>query len=81
MSPHFDPARDQWLLDNLRSLGYTIINPALVISSAYQACHLFQQGESPEQVNQQMSAKTGLNIDDTVQLTSSAMLAYYPNCA
>jgi hypothetical protein len=80
-SPHFDPARDQWLLDNLRSLGYTIINPALVISSAYQACHLFQQGESPEQVNQQMSATTGLNIDDTLQLTSSAMLAYYPNCA
>jgi hypothetical protein len=28
-----------------------------------------------------MSAVTGLNIDDTLQLTSSAMLAYYPNCA
>jgi hypothetical protein len=80
-SPYFDPARDQWLLDNLRSLGYTIINPALVISSAYQACHLFQQGAAPEQVNRQMSATTGLNIDDTLQLTSSAMLAYYPNCA
>jgi hypothetical protein len=80
-SSSFDPSRDQWLLGNLRSLGYTIINPSLVISSAYQACRLFQQGESPEQVNQQMSALTGMNIDDTLQLTSSAMLAYYPNCA
>ncbi|MBO0880111.1 MAG: DUF732 domain-containing protein, partial [Mycobacterium sp.] len=79
--PTVDPGRDQWLLDNLRSLGYSIINPALVINSAYQACHLFQQGESPEQVNQQISATTGLNIDDTLQLTSSAMLAYYPDCA
>jgi hypothetical protein len=80
-SHHFDSGRDWWLLGNLRSLGYTIINPALVISSAYQACRLFQQGESPAQVNQQMSAVTGLNIDDTLQLTSSAMLAYYPDCA
>lgn len=80
-SPRFDPAGDQWLLDNLRSLGYTIINPSRVVSSAYQACRLFQEGESPEQVNQQMSVMTGLNIDDTLQLTSSAMLAYYPNCA
>jgi uncharacterized protein DUF732 len=81
LSSQFDRSRDQWLLDNLRSLGYTIINPARVISSAYQACRLFEQGEPPEQVNQQMSAMTGLNIDDTLQLTSSAMLAYYPNCA
>jgi hypothetical protein len=81
LSSQFDRSRDQWLLDNLRSLGYTIINPARVISSAYEACRLFEQGESPEQVNQQMSAVTGLNIDDTLQLTSSAMLAYYPNCA
>jgi uncharacterized protein DUF732 len=80
-SSQFDRSRDQWLLDNLRSLGYTIVNPARVISSAYQACHLFEQGEPPAQVNQQMSAMTGLNIDDTLQLTSSAMLAYYPNCA
>jgi hypothetical protein len=25
----FDPSRDQWLLNNLRSLGYTILNPPL----------------------------------------------------
>jgi hypothetical protein len=80
-SPQSDRARDQWLLDNLRSLGYVIINPAIVIHKAHEACRLFQQDESPEQVNQQMSAITGMNLDDTVQLTSSAMLAYYPNCA
>jgi uncharacterized protein DUF732 len=80
-SAQFDRVRDQWLLDNLRSLGYTIINPPLVIHTAYAACLLFQQGESPEQVNQQMSATTGMSMDDTLQLTSSAMLAYYPNCA
>jgi hypothetical protein len=79
--PQFDRVRDRWLLDNLRSLGYTIINPPLVIHNAYEACRLFQLGESPEQVNQQMSAMTSMNMDDTLQLTSSAMLAYYPNCA
>jgi hypothetical protein len=80
-SPQSDRARDQWLLDNLRSLGYVIINPPVVIHKAHEACRLFQQDESPEQVNRQMSAITGMNLDDTVQLTSSAMLAYYPNCA
>ena len=78
-APQFDPARDQWLLDNLRSLGYVIVNPQLAISNAHEACRLFQQGESSEQVNQQMSARMGANMTDTLQLTSSAMLAY-PNC-
>jgi hypothetical protein len=77
--PQFDPARDQWLLNNMRSLGYVIVNPQLVISNAHEACRLFQQGESSEQVNQQMSTRTGANMTDTLQLTSSAMLAY-PNC-
>jgi hypothetical protein len=79
--PQPDRARDQWLLDNLRSLGYVIINPPVVIHKAHEACRLFQQDKSAEQVNRQMSAITGMNLDDTVQLTSSAMLAYYPNCA
>jgi hypothetical protein len=77
--PQFDPARDQWLLNNLRSLGYVIINPPLVISNAHEACRLFREGESSEQVNQEMSARMGANMIDTLQLTSSAMLAY-PNC-
>jgi hypothetical protein len=81
LSPQFDRLGDQWLLDNLRTLGYTITNPPFVIDNAHEACRLFQQGESPEQVNQQMSATTGMNMDDTLQLSSSAMLAYYPNCA
>jgi hypothetical protein len=80
-SPQSDRTRDQWLLDNLRSLGYVIINPLVVIHKAHEACRLFQQDKSPEQVNRHMSATTGMNMDDTVQLTSSAMLAYYPNCA
>jgi hypothetical protein len=78
-APQFDPARDQWLLNNMRSLGYVIVNPQLVISNAHEACRLFQQGKSSEQVNQQMSTRMGANITDTLQLTSSAMLAY-PNC-
>jgi hypothetical protein len=78
-APEFDPARDQWLLNNLRSLGYVIVNPPLVISNAHEACRLFQQGESSEQVNQQMSARMSASMIDTLQLTSSAMLAY-PNC-
>jgi hypothetical protein len=78
-APQFDPARDQWLLDHLRSLGYVIVNPPLVISNAHEACRLFQQGESSEQVNQQMAARMSASMIDTLQLTSSAMLAY-PNC-
>lgn len=39
--------------------------PALVIRNAHEACRLFQQGESSEQVNQQMSAKMGASLLDT----------------
>jgi hypothetical protein len=77
--PLFEDSQDQWLLNNLRSLGYTIVNPALVISNAHGACRLLQQGESTDQMNQQMQARMGASMLDTLQLTSSAMLAY-PNC-
>jgi hypothetical protein len=77
--PVFDDSRDQWLLNNLRSLGYTILNPSLVIANAHEACRLLQQGESTDQMNQQMQARMGANLTDTLQLTSSAMLAY-PDC-
>ena len=63
----------------MQSLGYTIINPALVIAYAHEACRLLQQGESTDQMNQQMQARMGATTLDTLQLTSSAMLAY-PNC-
>jgi hypothetical protein len=75
----FDASRDQWLLNNLRSLGYTIVNPSLVIANAHEACRLLQQGESTDQMNQQMQARMGASTIDTLQLTSSAMLAY-PDC-
>jgi hypothetical protein len=78
-APAFDPSRDQWLLNNMRSLGYTIMNPPLVIANAHEACRLLQQGESTDQMNQQMQARMGASTLDTLQLTSSAMLAY-PNC-
>jgi hypothetical protein len=78
-SPEFDPARDQWLLDNLRSLGYMIFNPPLVIHNAHEFCRLLQQGESTRQADQQMAAQTGASTVDILQLTASAMLAY-PNC-
>jgi hypothetical protein len=77
--PVFEDSRDQWLLNNLRSLGYTIVDPSLVIANAHQACRLLQQGESTDQMDQQMQARMGANMTDTLQLTSSAMLAY-PNC-
>jgi hypothetical protein len=78
-SPAFDPARDQRLLNTLRLFGYTISDPPLVIEYAHQACRLFQQGESTDQVNQQMSAQIGTSMIETLELTSSAMLVY-PNC-
>ena len=78
-TPVFDDSRDQWLLNNLRSLGYTIINPPLVIANAHEACRLLQQGESTDQMDRQMQARMGASMLDTLQLTSSAMLAY-PDC-
>jgi len=63
----------------MRSLGYKIMNPPLVIANAHEACRLLQQGEPPDQMNQQMQARMGASTLDTLQLTSSAMLAY-PNC-
>jgi hypothetical protein len=77
--PAFEDSRDRWLLNNLRSLGYTIVNPSLVIANAHEACRLLQQGESTDQMDQQMQARMGASTIDTLQLTSSAMLAY-PNC-
>ena len=65
--PVFDDSRDQWLLNNLRSLGYTILNPALVIANAREACRLLQQGESTAQMNQQMQARMGASTIDTLQ--------------
>ena len=44
-----------------------------------RACRLFGRGETATQVNEQMSAKVGASMADTLQLTSSAILAY-PNC-
>jgi hypothetical protein len=74
-----DTLYDQRFLDRMRSLGYVITNPPLMLRNAHEACRLFRQGESAEQVNQQMSAQMGTNMTDTLQLTSSAMLAY-PDC-
>jgi Protein of unknown function (DUF732) len=77
--PEADTVYDQRFLDQMRSDGYVITNPQLMLRNAHEACRLFQQGESAEQVNQQMSAQMGADMTDTLQLTSSAMLAY-PDC-
>ena len=74
-----DSIYDQRFLDHMRSLGYVIFNPELMLRNAHEACRLFQQGESADQVNQDMSARMRTNMTDTLQLTSSAMLAY-PDC-
>lgn len=74
-----DSADDQQFLDRMRSLGYTITNPEVALRNAHETCRLFQMGESAEQVNQQMSARMGASMSDTLQLTSSAVLAY-PDC-
>ncbi len=70
---------DQRFLEKMRSLGYTITNESLAVRNAHEACRLFGQGETATQVNEQMSAKVGASMTDTLQLTSSAILAY-PNC-
>jgi hypothetical protein len=71
-----DPVNDQRFLDKMRSLGYTITDPQLAVRNAHETCRLFQLGESVEQVNRQMSAQMGANMTDTLELTSSAILAY-----
>lgn len=74
-----DSANDQQFLDRMRSLGYTITDPQLALRNAHETCRLFQSGESSEQVNQQMSAKMGTSMSETLELTSSAILSY-PDC-
>lgn len=79
-APHaVDPAADQRFLDQMRSLGYVIVNQQLILHNAHEACRLLRQGDSPEQVDQEMAARMGTNTADTLQLVSSAMLAY-PDC-
>jgi len=56
-----DTLYDQRFLDQMRSLGYVIVNPQLALRNAHEACRLFRLGESAEQVNQQMSAQMGAN--------------------
>ncbi|MGO9927466.1 MAG: DUF732 domain-containing protein [Mycobacterium sp.] len=79
VAPRSESVYDQRFLDRIRSLGYTITDPSLAVRNAHEACHLFQLGESAEQVNNQMSARMGADMTDTLQLTSSAILAY-PDC-
>ncbi len=74
-----DPAADQRFLDHMRSLGYVIVNPQLILHNAHEACRLLRQGDSAEQVDQEMAARMGTNTADSLQLVSSAMLAY-PDC-
>ena len=74
-----DSANDQRFLDTVRALGYTIANPQAALRNAHETCRLFQLGESADQVNQQLRAKTGAPMNDVVQFTSSVMLSY-PDC-
>ncbi len=74
-----DPAADQRFLDHMRSLGYVIVNPQLILHNAHEACRLLRQEDSAEQVDQEMAARMGTNTADSLQLVSSAMLAY-PDC-
>ncbi len=74
-----DSANDQRFLDTVRALGYTISNPQAALRNAHETCRLFQLGESVDQVNQQLRAKTGAPMNDVVQFTSSVMLSY-PDC-
>jgi len=74
-----DSVYDQRFLDQMRSLGYVIVNRQLLLRNAHEACRLLRQGESTGQVNQEMSQRMGTSMSDTLQLTSSAMLTY-PDC-
>ncbi|CPR12388.1 hypothetical protein BN971_03686 [Mycobacterium bohemicum DSM 44277] len=74
-----DNANDERFLARMRSLGYTVTDKDLILRNAHETCRLFQSGESVEQVNQQMSTQMRASMSDTVQLTSSAILAY-PDC-
>ncbi len=78
-APHAGEADDERFLEQMRSLGYVIVNPQVALGNAHEACRLLRRGESTDQVDQEMSARTGANMTDTLQLVSSAMLVY-PDC-
>ena len=77
--PAADPVGDQRFLDHMRALGYVIVNRQLLLDNAHEACRLLRQGDSTDQVNQEMATRMGTSTADTLQLVSSAMLAY-PDC-
>ncbi|WP_407687580.1 DUF732 domain-containing protein [Mycobacterium sp. HUMS_1102779] len=74
-----DPVGDQRFLDHMRALGYVIVNRQLLLDNAHEACRLLRQGDSTDQVDQEMAARMATSTSDTLQLVSSAMLAY-PDC-
>jgi hypothetical protein len=74
-----ESSNDQRFLNTLRALGYTIGDPQAALRNAHETCRMFQLGESADQVNQELRAKTGAPINEIVQFTSSVMLTY-PNC-
>ena len=80
VAPLSEATYDQRFLDRMRSLGYTITDQQLALRNAHESCRLFRQGESPSQVDQQLSTSMGASMIDAMQLVSSAMLSY-PNCA
>jgi hypothetical protein len=79
-APLSESVYDQRFLASMRSLGYRVTNEQLALSYAHETCQLFRLGETPDEVNRQIAAKSGANMTDVLQLTSSAMLSY-PNCA
>ena len=78
-TPSRDDSNDQRFLETLRALGYAVGSPQAALRNAHETCRMFQLGESADQVNQQLRAKTGAPMNDIVQFTSSVMLTY-PDC-
>ncbi len=72
-------AADQRFLDRMGSLGYTVADRSAALRVAHQVCRLFRQGETPEQIDQQLEAQTRSSPTDVLELVSSAMLSY-PDC-
>jgi Protein of unknown function (DUF732) len=76
---HFSDAEDEKMLATLRSWGWEIHNPPVVVDTARTSCLLMHEGHGLQEVVYIIAAETDVSLHDAGQLVSAAAGAY-SNC-
>jgi uncharacterized protein DUF732 len=70
---------DPRFVNQMAAAGSTTTSAEQMAHKAHEVCGLFQQGYSPQFVNQKLVDENGISPDGALLFTSTAMLTY-PSC-